>query len=88
MIGLILAVVDVTNSSNLQYEMHFEDHLENPPDIVVENSQGIRIVIALTTVLAIAAVIVRMWLYTFWKDYKSTLQFFIKQMEIQRNLKR
>jgi hypothetical protein len=60
----------------------------NPPNIVVENSQGIRVIITLTTVLAIAAVIVRMWLYTFWKDYKSTLQFFIKQMEIQRNLKR
>jgi len=42
----------------------------------------VRVIISLTTFLAIVSLLFRMWLYTFWIDYKSSKQFYFKLMEL------
>lgn len=43
----------------------------------------VRITISVTTALALAALLIRNWLYVFWIDFKNSKQLQIKFMELQ-----
>lgn len=56
-------------------------------DQISSESFFVRVIISLTTCLAIIALLLRNWLYTFWIDYKSSKQFYMRLMELQKNAK-
>ncbi len=51
----------------------------------IDSTLFVRVIISLTTILAIVSLLFRMWLYTYWIDYKSSKQFYFKLMELQKN---
>lgn len=52
---------------------------------MADDTVFVRVIISLTTVLAIIALLFQMYLYTYWIDYKSSKQFYLKIMELQKN---
>lgn len=54
---------------------------------VVDNS-FVRVIISLTTSLALIALCFRMWLYSFWIEYKNQKTFYLKLMELQEVAKK
>mmetsp|Transcript_9092 Transcript_9092/g.6847 ORF Transcript_9092/g.6847 Transcript_9092/m.6847 type:complete len:211 (-) Transcript_9092:829-1461(-) len=51
---------------------------------LVSDTMFVRLIILLTTGLAVVSLLIRMWLYTFWIDYKSSKQFYFRLMELQQ----
>lgn len=47
-----------------------------------------RVIISLTTVLALVALLFRMWLFTFWSEFKNQKMFYLKLMELQEVAKK
>lgn len=70
MIGLCLAIVDYEN--NPPYGKSIED--------IRNQTIFVRVIISMTTFLAIVALLGRMWVYTFWVDYRSSKEFYKKMM--------
>ena len=66
--------------------MYFEANLYATPEEIVKNTGFVRLLISLTTVLAFVALLIKTWLYTFWLDYKSAKQYFIKLMDLQKTV--
>lgn len=64
MIGLGLAIVDYETGFNI------EDR-KTPEGIETIKNSLVRVIVSLTTVLALIALLFRMWLYTFWSEYKN-----------------
>jgi hypothetical protein len=60
---------------------------ERSAEKMANDSFFVRVIISLTTFLAIIALLFRNWLYTFWIDYKSSKQFYFRLMELQKNAK-
>lgn len=80
MIGLSLAVVDYELTPNF-YDV--PNKIRKPLEDIVSESYFVRVVITITTFLAILALLFRMWLYTFWIDFKNSKVFYLKLMEQQ-----
>jgi hypothetical protein len=66
--------------------MYFEANLSATPEEIIRNTGFVRLIISLTTVLAFVALLIKSWLYTYWLDYKSAKQYYIKLMELQKTV--
>jgi hypothetical protein len=49
----------------------------------MKDNSFVRVIVTLTTIIAIISMFIRMWLYTYWADYKNSKQYYLKLMELQ-----
>ena len=49
----------------------------------MKDNSFVRVIVTLTTLIAIISMFIRMWLYTYWADYKNSKQYYLKLMELQ-----
>lgn len=76
MIGLVLALVE--------YESTF-DYLGRSAEEIMRNS-FVRIIITITSVLAIFSLLFRYWLFTFWMDFQDPKHLKIRYRELKRQI--
>jgi hypothetical protein len=58
--------------------------LDATPEQIIKNTGFVRLIISLTTVLAFVSLLIKAWLYTYWLDYKSAKQYYLKLMDLQK----
>eukprot|EP00347_Sterkiella_histriomuscorum_P011736 403371299 len=74
MIGVILAVIEQESAGQ---------HYEKRNAQEMREKSFIRIIITITTMLAIVALLFRNWLYVFWRDFNSSKELQSKFLELE-----
>ena len=65
-------------------QFRYEDRIDDETIAKQMANSFIRVIISMTTGLAVIALLFRMWLYTFWIEYKQTKKkVYYKMMEMQ-----
>jgi len=53
---------------------------------LIHDQSIVRLVVTIVTLLTVLSLLFRYWLYTYWMDFKSSKQFYLKLMELQTNI--